>query len=284
MLVAVLLLAMNIFSEQVFSNPSSALKSDTQQKMTVLMYHNIAPETSKNKHATISVEQFKEHLKTLIDNGYHVITMEQFQKFIQEGGAIPDNSLLITFDDGYESFYRYAYPAMKQAGVTGSVFVIGAYTDMYNPDALPHLTWDEMRELKKNGMGVFNHSYNSHYYAQASELGMKKPELSGPLYLSNQSRMETNEEFRRRIRSDMAFMEKRLSEELGEAPGILAIPFGVYNKALLEEGSEAGISLFFTTKEGVAKPGQHEIPRINAGKPDFNGEQLIESIRKAALK
>ncbi|AZS17827.1 polysaccharide deacetylase family protein [Paenibacillus lutimineralis] len=40
------------------------------------------------------------------------------------------------FDDGYESFYTYAYPALKEVHATGSEFVIGAYIDMFNPDAL----------------------------------------------------------------------------------------------------------------------------------------------------
>ena len=268
--------------QTVFSNSPPVPGTETGQTVTVLLYHDIAPDASPDTPATVSVRQFEQHLRALSEHGYRIIDMERFRKFILEGASVPDHAVLITFDDGYQSFYRYAYPILKAAGATGSVFVIGASSDLYNPDALPHLTWDEMRELKDNGMGIYNHSYNSHHYGEVSESGKGGPVLAEPVYLPNRKRMETDEEFRRRAGSDLAFMEKRLSEELGEAPGIMAIPYGAYNRVLLEEGRKAGISMFFTTEEGAAGPGRQEIPRINAGEPDMDGEALIAAIRKAA--
>jgi len=253
------------------------------------MYHQIFPEITDDQKSSVSVAQFKDHLKTLQDNGYHIITMKQFHNFIVKGKSVPDKSVLITFDDGYETFYTYAYPALKEAKATGSVFIIGAYTDMFNPDAFPHLTWDQMRELKKNGMGVYNHSYNSHNYAVASEDGtLKKAQLAGPLYLPINERMETAEDFRQRAYSDIAFMEKRLKDELGAAPGILSLPYGAYSQDTLEAGKQAGITLYFTIKPGLNKPGQLEALRINAGKPNFSGEQLVKRLddlrKQKALK
>ncbi|WP_337104019.1 polysaccharide deacetylase family protein [Paenibacillus sp. YIM B09110] len=278
---SVLLIAMvNLLFITACTGPISGVskKPIDEQRVIALMYHDVAMEESADRGATISLEKFKEHLSTLKDNGYTIINMEQFYDFVHHGKSVPDKSVVLTFDDGYQSFYSLAYPALKEEGATASVFVIGESSDMFNPDALPHLTWDEMRELDKNGMGVYNHTYKSHFYGPATIDGQMKPALAYPLYLAYKKRMETPDEYKQRIYSDMAFMEKRLANELGKSDGIMAIPYGSYNEMVIEEAEKAGISLFFTTKEGLNKTGEHEVYRLNAGRPNYSGDQLMASI------
>lgn len=41
------------------------------------------------------------------------------------GYELPENSLLLTFDDGYIDNYTYAFPILEEAGVQGSFFIPG---------------------------------------------------------------------------------------------------------------------------------------------------------------
>jgi peptidoglycan/xylan/chitin deacetylase (PgdA/CDA1 family) len=53
---------------------------------------------------------------------------------------------VLTFDDGYKSVYRYAFPLMREAGVTATVFLP---TDFIGTPKL--LWWDEVERLVSRG-------------------------------------------------------------------------------------------------------------------------------------
>jgi biofilm PGA synthesis lipoprotein PgaB len=169
---------------------------------------------------------------------------------------------------------------LRELGVTASDFVIGYSTDVFNPEAEPHMSWNEMWEMKKNGMGFYNHTYNLHYYAQTDMNGGKRPALSHPLYLASKDREETMHEYRKRIKSDLALNDKRLQEELGPQRKLLAFPYGAYNSDVIDAGKSVGISLFFGTEEGINTPGQAIINRINAGSGKMDGTALIAKLKE----
>lgn len=72
----------------------------------------------------------KELFKTQIEyfkNKFNIVTMEQVIESIQTGESyrLPDNALLLTFDDGYIDNYTVAYPILEEYGLQGSFFIPG---------------------------------------------------------------------------------------------------------------------------------------------------------------
>lgn len=72
----------------------------------------------------------KELFKTQIEyfkNKFNIVTMEQVIESIQTGESyrLPDNALLLTFDDGYIDNYTVAYPILEEYGLQGSFFISG---------------------------------------------------------------------------------------------------------------------------------------------------------------
>jgi peptidoglycan/xylan/chitin deacetylase (PgdA/CDA1 family) len=59
------------------------------------------------------------YLKT----NYHILSWEEFLKRKKNGGKVPRNSVLITFDDGYKDFYIYAYPTLKELQIPVIIFI-----------------------------------------------------------------------------------------------------------------------------------------------------------------
>ncbi|WP_205665677.1 polysaccharide deacetylase family protein [Anoxybacter fermentans] len=56
---------------------------------------------------------------------FNVVTMEEVIAAYKESYDLPENALLLTFDDGYIDHYLYVMPALKEYGMQGSFFVPG---------------------------------------------------------------------------------------------------------------------------------------------------------------
>ena len=68
---------------------------------------------------------FEQHLQFFIKN-FTVVDMEDIIKYIQTDGKgykLPDNPILLTFDDGYIDNFTVALPLLKKYGIQGSFFI-----------------------------------------------------------------------------------------------------------------------------------------------------------------
>lgn len=92
--------------------------------LTVVMYHYVR-EIRKSRYPDIKgLEKnlFRQQLEYL-QNCYSIITMEELIASLEESYELPDDSVLLTFDDGYSDHFRYAFPILDSMGVQGSFFV-----------------------------------------------------------------------------------------------------------------------------------------------------------------
>ncbi len=241
------------------------------------MYHHI---DRKERGATISPERFGAQMLILKDHNYHVISIEQFADFMQNKAKVPSNAVVITFDDGYDSFERYAVPILKKYHFTATHFIVGASSDKQNAHTR-HLNWYTMRKLKAEGFSFYSHTYNQHDYVQLDRRGHKKgAKLSNPIYLPDKWRVETREEYQARVIEDALLMEQRLKTELGNTYQMFAFPYGVFTPRSKQLVKKAGVTLFFTTRPGINKPGYDEVFRLNAGTPTLTGSKFLRMLQK----
>src|SRR6185369_9796043 len=80
-------------------------------------------------------------------NGYKVLALKDLPAFLQGERALPAKTVVLTFDDGYESVYRHAFPVLRKHGFTATVFV---YTDFVG--AGDALTWSQIQEMHASGL------------------------------------------------------------------------------------------------------------------------------------
>ncbi|MUG69929.1 MULTISPECIES: polysaccharide deacetylase family protein [Paenibacillus] len=261
---------------------SSAKAIYYEDKAIVLVYHDVCKnlKSGESNSSTVTSAQFQDHLQMLNNRGFHIISMDDFITFMLHGKSIPPNSVVLTFDDGYTSFYTEAFPILRRFGAPAFNFIVGMTSDLFNPDAEMHLNWEQIREMKAYGMGFYNHTYNLHRTVSADRTGTQKPALTTSMYLEQRQRPETEEEHRKRIFSDLSFLEKRFEQEIGNQHKLLAFPYGAYNDVVLEEGAKAGMELFFTVEEGINEPGSRIVKRINAGEPYVSADHLWNQMKK----
>ncbi|WP_164827726.1 polysaccharide deacetylase family protein [Paenibacillus ehimensis] len=253
-----------------------------ENKVIVLLYHDVQEPDAAGmpRLLTVTPNQFDAHLKALKDHGYQIIGMEDYVRFARQEKPVPPNAVVLTFDDGYESFYTRAYPILQKHSVPASNFVIGAPSDTNGPKKGQYLTWSQMRELLRAGHGIYSHTYDLHRMVDTAPKGPQQPALTHPVYLAQMKRAESAEEFRKRILGDLTFMNERLRTELGDRSKLLAFPYGAYNEETLQAADEAGIELLFTTREGINTAADRLVHRIDAGEPYISADALIATISK----
>ncbi len=249
----------------------------------VLLYHQIDP--APGGPYSITPRLFAEHLDALLKNGYHVISTGELTGFFEGKTPLPEKAVVITFDDGYRSFYRYAYPELKARGLPAANFVITSWAGK-KVGGLEYLTWDEMREMQAHGMSFYVHTDHSHYAAPTAAKGNPKPVLAHRLWLPGKNRLETEEEYQQRVAGDLATARNRMERELHRPVVQIAWPYGDSNKQLLEIAQSLGYKFCYTTQSAMvtAKTDPFAVPRLDVGNPGITPADLIWRIQYNAFK
>lgn len=178
---------------------------------TVLIYHRFGED--KYPTTNIAVERFREQLELLKNNNFQVISLDRLIHSLKKEGGVPDRAVVITIDDGYRSVYTEAWPVLKEYGYPFTVFLYTRATENHHSN---YMTWDQVREMKAAGVDFQNHGHaHEHMAFKPAEMGM--------------------DEYRAWIRADLAVSTGIISRELKERPRFFAVPYGEYNKTVLDE-------------------------------------------------
>lgn len=145
--------------------PASPLgvRSDALQLVPILCYHRVGDGGSR---MSVAVSAFEQQMTWLVDNGYRVVRLSELGEFIAGRRPLPRRSVVLTFDDGYASFHRHAYPVLQKYGLPATVFV---YSDFVG--ARDAMSWQQLRELQRSGLVDVQSHAKSHRSLLARELG-----------------------------------------------------------------------------------------------------------------
>lgn len=197
------------------------------QTVTVLCYHRFGAGNSK---MVVSPARFEEQMAYLADNGYHVVRLADLQAFLAGERALPARSVVITFDDGYESVHRHAFPVLKKFNFPATLF---AYSDFIG--ARDALSWPQFEELARSGLVDLQAHSKTHRNLTERKTG------------------EGDEAYRKQIDLELqtprAVLENRLAP-LGVQVRQFAYPFGSANEAVLDAMQRADYELGLTVTAG----------------------------------
>lgn len=153
---------------------------NSSKEIPVLMYHSINSDSSTNL-MKVNVKQFAEQMKYLKDNNYNTLTADEFYDCIVNNKKVPDKSVFLTFDDGYEDQYENVYPILKKYKMHATMFIITGYLDK----GTYYLKSSQLKEMSDNGIDIESHTVDHPYLAklsynkQFSELQQSKSKLEG---------------------------------------------------------------------------------------------------------
>lgn len=95
--------------------------------LTVLLFHRVLPVSDErwpqaDMDWTVSDEFFKDCLR-FFKKHYNVVSQKDVEAFHEQGIALPEKALLITFDDGWSDNLQYALPILKEFNIRPLLFV-----------------------------------------------------------------------------------------------------------------------------------------------------------------
>ncbi len=213
----------------------------------VLMYHDIVEssgaEAARNA-LTVSAAKFERDMAWLAENGYEAV----LPRDVAAGLTLPNKPVIITFDDGYESNYRLAFPLLKKYNLKGEINVIVSNID--DPAYSSFMDWDMLRELESSGLiEIGSHSYALH-----------NPDTGGELRESGRNgvqrqRGESREAFQKRVGGDLEKSRDRIQEELGTVVCTFSYPYGAKD-LWSKKAAEKIFSVTLLTEAGYASPAE----------------------------
>jgi peptidoglycan/xylan/chitin deacetylase (PgdA/CDA1 family) len=122
----------------------------------ILMYHHISDAPTYNvldRSLTVTPDMFSQQLDYLKAQGYHSITLNQLMNALYYGGPLPDKPIVLTFDDGYEDNYHFAYGILRDHGYSGMFYIITGKVGWAG-----QMTWGELHDMLNHGMQIGSHT------------------------------------------------------------------------------------------------------------------------------
>ena len=108
---------------------------------------------------SFSPRVFQRGIARLHESGYRTVSLLAAVDYLRQGKPFPDRSLVITFDDGYQSVYSEAFPVLQRYRMSATVFLtVGAERMTTATGRLPSLSgrsmlsWEEIREMQQAGI------------------------------------------------------------------------------------------------------------------------------------
>lgn len=196
-----------------------------QMSLPVLIYHHFS-ESEEQNPLVVDDDAFRRHLQWVEEAGFQTVSVEEVADYVLKGLPLPEKSVLITIDDGYESNYSIAFPALKEANAKATIFVIGhsvGQTTYKNTGKfiIPHFGIEEGREMIKSGLiTIQSHSMDMH---QSAELEAEKEFVrTSALRLEGESEDDYIAHFNRDVEASV----RQIEQDFGNPSLAFSYPLG----------------------------------------------------------
>jgi len=200
-------------------NISNSYASNIKNSAVVFMYHKFG--IDKYPTTSVTLDQFDSHLKEFSKEKYSLKSIEFIIDTIINDGELPENTIGISIDDADKSFYEVGWPMFKENNIPVTLFV---NTSTIHKNNKNYLNWDQIRELKAEGVSIGAHSH-SHYHM--SDLTIEE------------------------VRNEIEISNNIFLRELGEIPSLFAFPYGETNEEIINLLKEYKFKVAFGQHSGV---------------------------------
>ena len=194
-----------------------------------IMYHRF--EENKYPSTNIRINDFKSHLDMIKKNEIKFINPSNFEQELINNKK--QRKLLLTIDDGYQSFYEKAWPVLKDLKIPFILFVSTREVGKRG-----YMTWENIREIEKyDFVEIGNHSHSHEYLIDF-----------------------TNENIKKDLTNSINIFKK----ELGKNSIFFSYPFGEYSTDLKKIVIDLGFKYAFGQHSGVVDETKNyfEMPRF----------------------
>jgi biofilm PGA synthesis lipoprotein PgaB len=255
-----------------------------KNEVVVLMFHNVSAYLTGR--GTITPQQLDEDMANLQEKGYHIIPMSQMAAWLDGNEVVPDNAVVLTFDDGYSGVYDYALPILKKHRAHATVYVIAGLVG--KRDGI--LTWPEVRALEASKLvSIGGHTYNEHFRVPTGPDLHHRPPMEpatvARIYNLRTKKTESDNQYQKRMIYDTRLTQQLLRQKLGHTTPYFAYPYGAYTPSYIKILQADGYRYICMVLNGIntQKTDHCHIFRVNAGMPMFTPARVMFKIQFATL-
>ncbi|MFH1679559.1 MAG: glycosyltransferase [Candidatus Eisenbacteria bacterium] len=157
------------FVQRVFPSTRRTLgRLAVADRLPILLYHRVADDgPAELVKYRVPPGAFEEQVRFLRERGFYTIDLETWLEARSRRRQLRGRPILITFDDGYEDFAASAWPILRKAGFTATVFLVvnrvGRTASWDAPNGgkgAPLLTAEAIRPLQEEGVSFGSHAMN----------------------------------------------------------------------------------------------------------------------------
>ncbi len=140
-------------------------------RVPIFMYHNVTDDLSYIEFAqnAVSPNDLESQLKTIKDNNYESIFLSDIEHLHNYTKPVA-----LTFDDGFEDFYKNAFPLLKKYNIKATLFVIVGYIN-----CPLYCKLEQLKEMQSSGLVDIESHTRSHVNLANSTLDIQKDEILG---------------------------------------------------------------------------------------------------------
>lgn len=232
-------------------------------ELIVIAYHDVEDHDPNQAYLSVSTENLRRQFSWLQENNYVPVSVDQVLTARDGGTPLPEKAVMLTFDDGYSSFYTRVFPLLKAYNWPAVLAPVGHWLDAPlnqkvdfggQPTARDRfLNWEQVAEMARSGLvEVGAHTQNMHFGTVANPQGNTQPVAAAHRYLAQEQRYENDEEFKQRFRADVRAISASVKKHTGKAPRVWVWPYGRVSGLGLRILQEEGYQMVMTLTDGVA--------------------------------
>lgn len=223
-----------------------ARNNEEEIPIPILMYHSILKDESKAGKYIVTPKTLENDFLYLKENHYNSITVSDLIAYVYEGVPLPENPIILTFDDGHYNNMVYLLPLLEKYEMKAVISVVGSYTDEFskkdshNPN-YSYLTWVDVKQLHQTGrIEIANHTYNMHESSSRKGCSIKKG--------------EKKEEYQKIFKEDLTLLQTELQQNSDiPAPLTFTYPFGFICQEAQSVLEGSGILASLSCYEKISK-------------------------------
>ncbi len=200
-------------------------------RVPILLYHRLRSRTEAadldwERIFVVYADEFERQMEYLHQHGYRVIDLEDYLLFVRGERKLPKNPVIITFDDGYDSVYRHAWPILKRLNFPAVVFVtVNEESEVFKPFR-PYdspLNREQIKAMSEGGISIQSHGLTHR------ALCLLSPE---------------------EVRKELIESRRQLEGITGKPVKFLAIPGAFYSPEVKRLARETGYEAAFSGHKG----------------------------------
>ena len=93
-----------------------------RREVAILMYHGLVTDKHPSEWTQLPVETFERQMQYIAEH-CHPVSLDEAVDYLDGKSELPDNPVVVTFDDGYHSNYSLGHPILTKHKIPATVFV-----------------------------------------------------------------------------------------------------------------------------------------------------------------